>query len=298
MADPTILYITSFNRSGSTLLGMLLGRQSSITFVGEIRNLNDHVVRRKVCYCGSVFHRCPFWSSVIEKAALDVMGYETKTEASVGQKLVKYASVSKLAMRILERFKFLWKGVGKEIEVRENILDMYRIVAKHCSAPVICDSSKLISQAKLMWMRYGERFKIIHLVRDGRGVANSVMKRTDCSIEEAARSWRKNNLFSLVAQREIPTENLLRLRYEDICRNTANEIAKVCEFAMVNFSESDFVSKGNALHFVGGSPTAKKNKVEDMAIECDEKWKDELSCEEKRRFERIAGSVNRLYGYS
>lgn len=167
-----------------------------------------------------------------------------------------------------------------------------------CNTPAICDSSKLIAQAKLMWMLYGERFKIIHLVRDGRGVANSVMKRTNCSIEEAARQWRKNHIFTMAVQRGIPEENILCLRYEDMCRNTMNEIRRVCEFASIKFSESDFVSKGNALHFIGGSLTARMIEVEDMEIKYDEKWKGELSSEEKRIFEEIAGSINRLYGYS
>jgi sulfotransferase family protein len=139
---------------------------------------------------------------------------------------------------------------------------------------------------------------LIHLVRDGRGVANSVMKRTGCSIKKAARSWRNNNIFTLMAQRKIPKGNLLRVRYEDLCRNTIKEMVRICAFAGVNFSDVDFLSNADTLHFIGGSPTAKKGRIEVIELKCDEKWKDELSVEDVRAFDKIAGKMNKLYGYS
>lgn len=134
MCDPTVLYVNSFNRSGSTLLGMLLVRQSSITFVGEMRNLHEHILGGKVCYCGCSLDRCPFWSSVIKKAGLGVKKCETKTEANVAHKIVKRACVFNFSVRVLQGCKLLSKSIGKEFEVTENILDI--ALCQRCAIPL------------------------------------------------------------------------------------------------------------------------------------------------------------------
>ena len=69
--DPPVkaLYIGGMDRSGSTLLGRLLGQCQGVTNVGEMSLIGprwDSPLIR--CGCGRVFAECEFWRNVSETA--------------------------------------------------------------------------------------------------------------------------------------------------------------------------------------------------------------------------------------
>src|SRR5438552_555935 len=60
-----VLYVGGAGRSGSTLLGLLLGKLPGFTFHGELRWL-WHSVRAhdELCSCREPYPSCPFWREV------------------------------------------------------------------------------------------------------------------------------------------------------------------------------------------------------------------------------------------
>ena len=69
---PTIIYISSDNRSGSTLLDQLLASHPQVITVGEICHLNAYATQDRtqydpahplVCTCGSPVTECEVWTS-------------------------------------------------------------------------------------------------------------------------------------------------------------------------------------------------------------------------------------------
>jgi len=298
MAVNSILYIDSYMRSGSTLLGMLLGAQPGITYLGEVRNFQEHWLNRKRCYCGYDLNACPFWAGIIARLEISPTVFETKTDRSPAHKLVKYASVLNTASCFISLLGRFFPSIRREYRVIENISRIYELVLSQKKLVFLCDSSHRSTQAKLLWLHYRDRFKIIHLVRDGRGVTNSVMKRKRISMEQAARTWKRSNIFTLITQIGIPKQNLIRVRYEDICSNPEIELKRICDFGGVDSNEVSTQLTSAMFHFVGGSSTIRDFGAQEHEIALDERWKVELTDEDKNVFDQIAGRINRLYGYA
>lgn len=294
-----IVYINSFTRSGSTLLGMLLNSQQDLIYLGEVRNFHEALEDNRECYCGARLRKCSFWSPLIEKLDKNKSQLYTKTKNSAAHKFVKYLTLLNFPISILRMIGRLSAGIKKEIQVVDNILKIYNAASDITSKSIICDSSHRNTQVKLLWLMHRKNLKIIHLVRDGRGVSNSVMKRTNCSMKEAANSWKRNNIFSLLTHVGISKESILRVKYENICLHPFDEVEKICKFIGIPFSEKSLqLLFENSMdhHNIGGSSTIRRNKL--SRLELDEKWRKDLDEGQKKEFEKIAGKLNRKYGYN
>ncbi len=64
-----VFYIAGCGRSGSTLLGHLLGQLEGFTTLGEIPYLWDRSLRdNRLCGCGRPFAECRLWQPVVARA--------------------------------------------------------------------------------------------------------------------------------------------------------------------------------------------------------------------------------------
>ena len=64
-ASPTILYVGSYGRSGSTLLGRVLAEAPGTVCLGETRYVwSRGLLDNAQCGCGVPFRSCPFWTAV------------------------------------------------------------------------------------------------------------------------------------------------------------------------------------------------------------------------------------------
>jgi hypothetical protein len=64
-----IIYIVSPGRSGSTLVGSVLGLAADHVYVGELRGVwREGLKENQACGCGQRFRECPFWSNVFARA--------------------------------------------------------------------------------------------------------------------------------------------------------------------------------------------------------------------------------------
>jgi hypothetical protein len=64
-----VLYVAGFGRSGSTLLGNVLGQVEGFVSVGEVRSIWEHgLIENKVCGSGTLFEDCSFWQPVLDEA--------------------------------------------------------------------------------------------------------------------------------------------------------------------------------------------------------------------------------------
>lgn len=61
-----VLYIAGFGRSGSTVLGTILGQVDGCFFGGELRFIWDRsFCKNGLCECGEHFTACDFWQDVV-----------------------------------------------------------------------------------------------------------------------------------------------------------------------------------------------------------------------------------------
>jgi len=79
--------------------------------------------------------------------------------------------------------------------------------------------------------------KFIHLVRDGRAVAASIMKLIfgANTPKVAADYWKSSLAFGLAAEGALPKDRILRVKYETLVRDTQETLEKVCDFCGFDF---------------------------------------------------------------
>jgi hypothetical protein len=166
-----ILFIGGLGRSGSTLLALLLNSLPGFVSVGELRMLWLYQQEDVLCSCGAPFHACEFWTAVGERA---FGGWE---QADIPQIL--------LTMRFVDRHRYLpflvKPGLSPKFDerlraYREAIALIYAAIRAVAGADVVVDSTKVPPFAYVVRGIGGVDLRVVHLVRDPRGVAYSWMK--------------------------------------------------------------------------------------------------------------------------
>jgi hypothetical protein len=167
-----VLYIVGVGRSGSTLLERMLGAVPGWVNAGELNAVFSRVaVQDQRCGCGEPFSECEFWRAVGDRA---FGGWNEVTErmAQLQPRLVRQRYVPRLAT-----------GVAGPTYLREldEYLDAYRrlydAIAVVSGADTVVDASKSTSQLVALRRIDDLDLRIVNLVRDSRGVANSWNKR-------------------------------------------------------------------------------------------------------------------------
>jgi len=147
----------------------------------------------------------------------------------------------------------------------------------------------------------GARF--VHLVRDGRDAALSFLSVPRGIMTEGwghpkdaagfARLWRTEIESARALGRRVGPDRYLELRYEDLVRDPAAELARVCTFAGLQF-EADM------LDYVGRSDSARKphqQRLNQPPTTGVRDWRTELDPAGEAAFEDAAGDVLRALGY-
>lgn len=153
-----------------------------------------------------------------------------------------------------------------------------------------------IKYASLLTSFYPQA-KFIHLVRDGRGVAASIMS-LDWgvnTIDRAAHSWSKRLTEYIHVEELLGSEKIIRLGFEDLVKNPESAMKRICEFIGIvyqpemvrgsGFQVPHYTSKQHSL--VGKAP----NPAEADA------WEKVLRPRQIEIFENIAGDVLSSLGY-
>jgi hypothetical protein len=169
---PVVLYVGGEGRSGSTVLSTLLGRQPGWTAVGELRGIWSAVQTNELCGCGEQFDRCPFWTAVGETAFGGWHRLDVDTLLRQDTALNRHRHLGRQVIPALRRQH---RGLIKD---HSAVLGkLYRAIRSVGDARVIVDSSK---DATYAWLLRGSQvvdLRLVHLVRDSRGVAYSWGKR-------------------------------------------------------------------------------------------------------------------------
>ena len=290
---PTILFIVGSARSGSTILDLTIGANSSCFSVGEIQQLNSEINNNRWCTCGKKYYNCPFWN----KVGLDLTNPE--------HNFFKKCSLS-LEFPTNKNRSFIGKirgllgilGFGAEYKkmISHNKI-LYSTIQNNITQNIIVDSGKNIKRAVTLYKNLGYNCKIIHLVRDLRGVTHSEKKTTLAmclppdyckkdyptkrvrSVEETTWIWNsQNDLINKLLRTFIKTNDHMLVRYEDLTQSPEATIKNICKWLCINYS-TDMINFGNVMHHnVSGNPS----RFNSIAIKkLPAKWKTELSEYEK-----------------
>lgn len=305
----THVQIVSVGHSGSSLLNLVLGAHPSVLSVGEVWSLQE-VWEREECACGDPLPECRFWSQVSEQVALDC-GHSVDTLAEThplrdgvlrrrrGQVMLWPSDllVTFAGRATVRRLAHRLPTLNRSIDAALNNLHYLETASRLSRRSMIVDSSKNPLRARLLCLTDPERFRMIHMVRDGRAVANSWRKAYGMdTYRQAVVQWYLRDRLIHVMTRRIPKPLKYFIRYEDLCAHPESTIRGLCEFLGIGFDPRMLQFQACERHDVHINPRPLKS--ENRTITLDEKWTRSVSPEELKAFDRLAGRWNRKYGYT
>jgi hypothetical protein len=173
---PPVIYIAGSGRCGSTLLERVLGKIPGYLNVGEMIELAMHTAPGdERCGCGQAFTECPFWTAVGKRA---FGGWDGQYLESINQRQLRVAhQYHLLGLRTGTRaMDHADRNCRADLDaLGEYYRSLFRAAAAESGATCLVDASLEVIQA-LTLATAGIDVRVIHLVRDIRGVAHSLSK--------------------------------------------------------------------------------------------------------------------------
>lgn len=275
-----IIYILSYPRSGSTLLGSLLAEVMKCIHVGETffiwKNVSTGPFPDRGCGCGKRMADCEYWSEVLTKSYS--VYREHYNEDIDNDRLFQQRESA------FSRTGYAESKVGKFKDFTRILYDQ---MFKQAGVDLIIDSSKELSYARFLTNADDLDIFYVYLVRDPRGVLLSRQRK----LKNMANGNVKLNYpylaydaimliwKDLLIGRFLRKRRGLRVRYEDL---VANPRAVLKMIAVTSghpittdvFLEDQSVSLGHNHVAVGNKMKYQRGLIE---IKLDERWKRELS---------------------
>lgn len=320
------VYILSASHSGSTLLALLTNSHPDVVSIGELASGGLNCIDGYLCSCGQPIVQCSFWRRVrhdmITRYPAFRMDSWGTSIGSVSGVIARRCLRSGLRGRVFEAIRDTvlhlcpsWRRHWPETQ--ERCVAMVKVVLRIANARVLVDSSKVAHSLKFMARIPSLRVKVICLVRDGRAVALTYMDQdnfADASdplmrrggggpgapptasplpMYRAADDWLHCMRSAEYLLAGLPPDRWMRVRYEDLCRSPDAVMERVLSFIGVEPARriQDFRS---VEHHVVGNGMRLDSTSE---IRLDERWRSVLTKDDLAIFDRVAGAMNRRYGY-
>jgi hypothetical protein len=323
MAEPSLVYILAASHSGSTLTAMLLNAHPDICTAGELKATSLGDTTRYRCSCRMLIGECPFWLEVADRMHRSGFEYDVRNAGMslqdvpgpLARKLLRplhRASSMEVLRDMLLRASPAWRSWFPTWLARNGAL--VRAVAETADVRVVADSSKIALRLKYLRKVPGLPIKVIQLVRDGRAVALTYMRPSmfadaadpnlrgggsgirrdnELTMTDAAHEWRRSNEEAREVLRTIPRADQIRITYEDLCTDTPATLRNVHRFLGLQEHDS-FRAFRNAAHHVVGNGMRLDDTSE---VKLDDRWREHLTSADLREFDRVAGDLNRSFGY-
>lgn len=301
-----VLYLAGVARSGSTLLGRLMGEPTEAVHVGEMvyiwqRSLQEDTV----CGCGRPFRECPFWSEVFERGFGGFDRVDVEAILSTKRRLEK--------TRVLPRLLSPWKSAAdrRRLEKYQQVLaTLYRAIAEVSGAELVVDGSKSESYGYILDGVPELDVRGVHLVRDSRAVAYSQQRRkpdpsrgeqADATLPTTspARTALVWNTTNLLLMARTPGHRSLRMRYEDCAINPEAALRRLWKLAEEPIPALDFLSLETPFflrtnHTVAGNPDRFHAEIK---IRPDLAWHGEMRPAQRRLLTALTWPLLLRFGY-
>lgn len=301
------VFICSAGHSGSTLLDMMLGSHPRCESIGEVIHLPMDMATNRPCACGEPMQNCSLWPEVIRR-----MGVDPRVDPyalNLGYAIAKVGDWRRTSL--LHRFLTRPKNALKYAELRydydwlraltpaftdgiANTQKVYEHVRVLTGKDVIVDSSKHYLRAVELYRKQPDMTRLVLLVRDGRGVYYSGLKR-GFGRHYSLSAWNEHYRRTLVLlQKYVPEAHRITVRYEDLVQNTRATLERLCHFLGIEFTDAMLDFRSAVHHNVNGNDMKFASA---SGLRLDVAWKSQLKSYDLAYFERRAGDLNRQFGY-
>jgi hypothetical protein len=305
-----VLFLGGLGRSGTTLLERILGELPGVHPLGETVHLWERDLRGgERCGCGVPFARCDFWRAVGDRA------FGGWHHVDVDRILALRHAVERT--RYIPRLAAGRTGAAAA-EYARYYARLYRAAGEVSGATVLIDSSKHTALAYCLRTVPDLDLRVVHMVRDSRGVAYSWTKRVtrpeavaDISGEmfryrpgRSALLWNAHNA-ALGLLRRLGTP-VLRIRYEELCAHPREVVRVVAGYAGLDVDAADlsFLYRdpdGTEYAELGGCHSAAGNPmrftVGPVPLHRDDAWRYALRPGQRRLVMALTAPLLGRYGY-
>jgi hypothetical protein len=304
MTPAPVLYIGGWGRSGSTLLSHLLGELDGMVSVGELRYVwQAGPAANELCGCGRQFADCEFWQAVGREAFGGWEHVDVEEVLELEADVLRHRNIPLLALPRL--FPAHAAKVGRYAELTGRL---YEAILTVSGAHTVVDSTKNPPYAYFLRRAPGVRLRVLHLVRDSRGVVHSWMKKVErpeitgdaAYFEEfspwkAGIRWMQCNLAFDVLRLRTPT---VRMRYEALAAEPAAEVARAMRKLGENVDVSSLTGGSvevSGQHSVRGNPMRFAHGRQ--RVKADEAWRRDMALPVRRTVLALTWPLLWRYGY-
>lgn len=318
------VYILAASHSGSTLLTMLLNSHPDVATIGELSPGHIEDLSWYLCSCGTRLSECSFWKYITSAMKdngnnFNLQNFGTRfdmPESVLATKLLGPLHRGK-ALELFRdtSLRMLTRWPDRFTEIMQTNNNLILNVLNYYHAQVFIDKGNKALRLKFLLNNTFFDIKVIRLIRDGRAVALTYMNPADFadandkdkrgggnggrrekerhSMAQAAYQWRRCNEEAEYALASIDKSRWIEIRYEKLCTDTDNTMAQIFEFLGVDSQRwiKDFRSVEH--HVVGNGMRLDKTSE----IKCDERWRTNLTNQDLKIFQSMAGKMNQRYGY-
>ena len=306
--DPVkVIFLGGAGRSGSTVLGRVLGQVPGFLAAGELRYLWQRgLVEDRLCGCGRRFRQCPFWDRVLRE------GFGGREKVDLAAALAAERAVGRvrhLPAALAGRRESHGRAAVVEAH-RRRLAALYRAVRAVSGCRVIVDSSKLPLYGHLLASVPEIDLHVVHLVRDPRatayswlrakalpdGVAAGVMERR--AAWKSALLWDVWNAATLALFAGRPGR-YQRVRYEDFVARPRETVAAVLARAGHPGQAPPFLDSHRIVLDAGHSPAGNPDRLETGPTELhpDLRWVTGLSPSDRALVTVTTAPLLALFGY-
>jgi hypothetical protein len=294
-----IIYIVGWLRSGSTIIGNVLGEVPGFFHVGELGFLWKNAAglgANTLCGCGRELTECPLWSAILALSRPPGMSAEAHAEAVIRRQ--------RAYVRTRHTWRVLSRGLWCE-EIREHAALMtrtYQAVAEQTGARVIVDSTKIPGEAALLSHLGALNPYYVHLVRDPRAIAQSYREAkqyvSPMSAVSSTAYWNGFNTACEALTRRHQARSLF-LRYEEFAADPAAAISSVlrlCGADVVTNPVHNRIIELHANHTVTGNPDRFLTGATPIR-DADDSWRATLPRQARLAAGTLSWPLIRRYGY-
>jgi hypothetical protein len=305
-ARTTVVYIGGTSRSGSTLLECLLARTDGVVVLGEVAHLWVRGLQEdQLCACGQPFSQCPFWTQVGDHA------FGGWKEVDLERVLHLQNTVDRLRRMPLTARRHASRGVSADAAAYSDYYRrIYEAARKVADARVVVDSSKTPPLAFSLSYQPQLDLRVIHIVRDSRGVAYSWSKTVPrpevgpdatmprLGVAKSTAYWLVHNLgIEALPHRGVP---VTRIRYEDLVLEPAATVGAAWRaLSLPGAGELPMLDEHTIelmpTHSVAGNPMRFSLGITELRP--DVTWRSKLPARDRRVVTAMSYPLLRRMGY-
>lgn len=300
---PKILYIGGTGRTGSTVLGKLLGQFDGVFSAGELAFLWEYgLTRGGRCSCGARLASCEVWSSVLNAA----FGAEPPDPQRMTELRRRFWS-GHLPLMLLPGGGR--RGLRRLEEFPQVVEKVYRALGSVTGARVVIDSSKEPHYSYILREATNLQVYFLHLVRDPRAVGYSWRHRpleqtVDGAVLSRQRGPLRVSLYYAVSNAAAeavwarhPRSRLLR--YEDFVARPRDTLLAISEFLGEPLPVDDVLEgtrfRVRSLHSAWENSNRFQRGMVDLAL--DDSWRSGLAGSTRLQLEALTWPFMLRYGY-